>query len=172
MAEFLPAIEGVLVREGGLVDDPNDAGGLTNMGISWRTYKSVFPHAVIEDLRHLTVDQAKAVYNQLFWNMTRLRELNSQQIANSLLDAAVNLGIAEMVKIAQRACNAVKGQPDWLVVDGVMGQKTVDAINDYSFVILRVAIRSERCAVYKLIVAKNPSQEKFLQGWLNRAHSV
>ena len=57
LVEFDDIIEKVLEHEGGLVDDPKDAGGLTNLGISQRAYPD-------EDIRGLTVERAKELYNQ------------------------------------------------------------------------------------------------------------
>ena len=54
---FDHCIELVLGHEGGYVDDPNDAGGETNWGISKRAYKDV-------DIKNLTKEEAKAIYKK------------------------------------------------------------------------------------------------------------
>ena len=52
MTDFDLAINYVLENEGGVVDDPNDPGGLTNFGISQKQYPDL-------DIRDLTRDQAE-----------------------------------------------------------------------------------------------------------------
>jgi len=66
LSKFDEIIEVVLKHEGGLVDDPDDPGGLTNLGISQRAYPN-------EDIRGLTVERAKELYDKAkeiipFWN--------------------------------------------------------------------------------------------------------
>ncbi len=46
--------------EGGYVNDPHDAGGETNMGISKRSYPDV-------DIKHLTREDAEEIYYRDFW---------------------------------------------------------------------------------------------------------
>ena len=67
MADFEQAINFVLKNEGGLEENPNDPGGITNHGISLRFLKSIKPDASEEDIRNLTVNQAKTIYYDHFW---------------------------------------------------------------------------------------------------------
>jgi lysozyme family protein len=84
MAFYAPAIALVLAHEGGLVDNPNDPGGLTNWGISQRVY----PHL---DIKALTKDEATAIYLKDYWTRT-MADLSDQRLANCALDCAVNQG--------------------------------------------------------------------------------
>jgi len=62
-----------------------------------------------------------------------------------------------------------------LNVDGIMGSKTLDTLNllarslGYSTIINE--IRFQAACVYRDIVFANPGQEKFLNGWMNRARA-
>lgn len=177
--DFDQAVEYVLSREGGLSENPKDSGGTTNFGISLRFLKSienvkkygVFGDILEEDdIRHLTRDQAKALYKGEFWDHAPFEKLHSQNIANYLFDAAVNMGIAPAIKCAQRSCWAILKKKNVVVDDGILGNQTIDSINHCGFYLLPV-LRAERAAYYRSIVASNPDQKVFLEGWLNRAYN-
>src|SRR5664280_1189786 len=61
MAQFLAAIQYVLLNEGGFSDDPNDPGGATNFGILQRELPGV-------DIRTITREQAISFYLPNYWN--------------------------------------------------------------------------------------------------------
>ena len=84
MSQFEIAIELVLAHEGGYMSDPSDPGGATNFGISQRAY----PHL---NIAALTRDDAIAIYKRDYWK-TWMELVNSQPMANCLLDCAVNQG--------------------------------------------------------------------------------
>lgn len=54
-----------------------------------------------------------------------------------------------------------------LEVDGVVGDKTISAINKATPEQLK-AIANELEAYYRRLVEKDPSQARFLNGWLKR----
>lgn len=165
MNYFDYAVDVVLRNEGGLIDDPNDAGGITNMGISLRLYKVLHPDATAQDIRELTVDQAKEIYRNEFWSAAPFAEINSLRIATSVFDHAVNAGIASAVKVSQKACNALGA---WLEVDGVMGKQTLGAINMLNAPKLLAEVRKQRAEYYKNLADEKPELAKFLNGWLTR----
>ena len=84
MADFNTAVALVLKHEGGLVDNPQDPGGLTNFGISKRAYPSL-------DIANLTVEDAKAIYQRDYWTPAMEQEPD-QRIGHALLDTAVSQG--------------------------------------------------------------------------------
>lgn len=172
MAEFEPAIEVVLKNEGGLEENQWDRGGVTNFGISLKFYNSIYPNAIGDDIRKMTKDKAKEFYRENFWDYTKFSEISSQPVANILLDFAVNAGIAESVKCAQRAVNSMKGQHDHLVVDGVLGDATISILNKSMNAIIVPAIRSERAGFYRELVSRHPSDIIFLNDWIRRAYST
>jgi lysozyme family protein len=91
---FESAIERVLAQEGGYVNHPDDPGGETQWGISKRSYPSL-------DIKALTRDQAKAIYQRDFWARIHADELPGA-IAFAALDFAVNSGIETAVRYLQR----------------------------------------------------------------------
>ena len=56
--------------------------------------------------------------------------------------------------------------------DGIVGDKTIFAVNAYNQRDLFDYIKTERIAFVHNIVENNPSQKKFLQGWVNRINSL
>ena len=169
MAEFEPAVEALLHQEGGLSENPNDHGGITNHGISLRFLKTIYADAIEDDIRNLSLDDAKAIYKKDFWDLSDFHLIDSQQVANLGLDMHVNMGLNPAIKIMQRACNSVRSKDNFIIDDGIFGQHTIDAINHSGFCLI-TAIRSERAGYYRSIVANNPSQQVFLEGWLRRAY--
>jgi lysozyme family protein len=105
------AIKFVLSYEGGYVNDPNDAGGETNFGISKRSYPSL-------DIKALTVDQARDIYKRDFWTTVCADQL-PENLAIAAFDCAVNQGVG----IASRLIQVALG----VAVDGVIGPKTIGA---------------------------------------------
>lgn len=84
-------------------------------------------------------------------------------------DTAVNTGIPRAIKILQQAANEVNSSSYSISVDGQMGPKTRAAVCRAGDDALLKAYTKKQEAFYRSIVARNPTQEKFLKGWLRRA---
>jgi lysozyme family protein len=98
-------------------------------------------------------------YKANFWS-PHLDQM-PQEIANWLFDCGVNCGMRQANKFVQRAL----GVPD----DGILGPQTIQAVNQSDSSALVAKCREHRIAFYKELVAKNPSQAQFLDGWIARA---
>lgn len=79
------AIQKVLGREGGYVNDPDDAGGETNFGIS----KASFPNL---DIAGLTPEAAAQIYKAEYWDAIDADNL-PPELREAAFDAAVNQGV-------------------------------------------------------------------------------
>ena len=159
MGNFNTAIKLVLEHEGGYVNDPDDPGGETNYGISKRSYPDV-------DIANLTQPQAVEIYQRDFWDK-QWNLILSQDLSTALLDASVNMGRAAAVKLLQRAANKAYCR-DMLTVDGVVGAKTIAALNEASEDVLR-EFRASRSMFYIDLAWNQPTMKKFLPGWIRRA---
>ena len=142
--------EWILQAEGGLVDNPNDPGGLTKYGIS----QAAFPDL---DIRALTPEQAIALYATNYWEPAKCPAL-PPPLALVHFDAAVNDGVGQAARFLEQAV----GVP----VDGIVGPITIaaawkatDAVEAY------FAVRE---AFYRHLAQANPAEGVFLDGWLNR----
>ncbi len=187
MSDFEPAVEVVLKNEGVICSsNPLDNGGITKFGISFRLLKSLSSEDLREcgidfpvqedDVRYMTVDQAKKVYKLVFWDKFRFSEIESQPVCNYIFDMAINMGASSAIKCAQRATWAINLNQfrDRIADDGVYGSITLNAINSKSTVILGLmcAMKAERGNYYRNLIIKNPQKKEFLNGWLNRTYNT
>lgn len=179
MALFKTALEYVLRNEGGLSENPKDSGGITNYGISLRFLKSIENpskygiHDQIIDrdtISNLTLEKVHEVYMGEFWNHSNFSSISDQDICNYVFDMAVNMGIAPAVKCLQRAIWAVWKNRSTVRDDGIMGPQTLIWVERCSPKYLLPAMRSERAGNYRVIIARNPDQEIFSNGWMKRAY--
>jgi lysozyme family protein len=172
-------------HEGGYANHPADHGGETYRGIA-RNFHPAWPGWVIVDEekkahprrsdlnRALESDpgfqaMVKEFYRYEFWSKVRADDL-PHPIGEKVFNVAVNMGIGRAGRLLQKAvndCGAV------LKIDGDIGPRTVNATQ----------WAASRCGVdrvidlicmaqakkYRQIVAANPSQQVFLDGWLRRA---
>lgn len=163
MAEFYKAFHHTIGIEGGYVDDPLDPGGETNFGISKRSYPDV-------DIAALTPKAAGEIYRRDYWDKLSLDHIDNQVIATELFDTAVNCGVGTSGRFLQEAINLINGGivPD-LVVDGVVGPKTIAATNlrRHPQALLKT-LNGLQFVRYYEIVKQKPSQKKWFCGWLRR----
>src|SRR5205085_12703724 len=86
------SIRRVLASEGGYVNHPSDPGGPTNFGITIADYRAyVKPDATADDIRNMTVDDAKRIYRKRYWDVQRCDELPAG-VDYSAFDYGVNSG--------------------------------------------------------------------------------
>lgn len=142
---------------GGLNTTPGDAGGTTKWGISQRSYPKI-------DIASLTEAQAYHIFLTDFW--PTFSGINDNRIAAKVADLSFPLGPPEAVKIVQRAL--LRWTPG-IKVDGVMGPKTLAAINGDDVGLLLGDICIEAALVFDEIATDHPVDEKFLKNWLHRA---
>lgn len=186
----------LLKIEGGWVDDPVDRGGATKYGISLRFLvtagqidrdKDGFADFDLDfdgdidgqDIRKLTVENAFYLYHEHFWKPLGCDEL-PRPIGEMVFDQGVNGGNVAAKKLLQRAINyclsVTSGKA--IAVDGVIGSTTILAMTSVlahpgiGFAGLAEAYRQAVRDRYHAIVASDPSQRRFLKGWLRRADEL
>lgn len=159
MADFKKALAKVLKWEGGFAEHPSDPGGRTNKGITQKTYNYYYEG----DVLHITDEQVETIYRIGFWNKIKGDYINSQSVAELLFDYAVNSGVKTAVVKIQRILKVAD--------DGVLGPKTLEAINSRNAKALFDELHSVRATYYKQLVTKNPSLKVFYRGWCNRLNS-
>ena len=175
VTDFDRAVEVVLQHEGGLVDDPDDPGGITNHGISLRFLRRVRPGARPEDVRNLTRDEAIELYRRHFWHRYGYASLWDQRVATKVFDLSVNMGPRGAHVCLQRALRAAD-EP--VVEDGVLGPKTLAAVHRAQSDVLLAALRSEAAGWYRNLASPKRGyakvsrrRPKYITGWLKRAYS-
>lgn len=150
MSAFDRALALVLRHEGGLVDDPRDPGGLTNLGISQRAYPNV-------DIRSLDQAGAGAIYRRDYWDAIKADQL-PEGLAICVFDAAVNMGVDRAIRLLQKACS--------VQVDGILGPNTLRAASRLPDAVARFS--AERALAYTGI----RNFDIYGRGWLRRTIST
>lgn len=162
-ARFKQAVDYVLQHEGGLVDHPDDPGGLTNFGISQRSYPKV-------DIRNLTKDGAAQIYYDDWWKRQKYDSIQSLAVATKVFDTAVNTGPSPAHRMLQRALRQVGFTH--VAIDGKVGPQTFAATNQADPKELLAAFVDMQKNYYRAIIQSNPKLAVFRNGWFNRAEKL
>lgn len=154
--------------EGGYVNDPVDKGGATNAGVTIATYreyrkKKGISVTTIDDLKHMTASEWHEIFKNLYWDRWQGDRIVSQSVANILVDWVWGSGV-HGIKIPQRVLGVAQ--------DGVVGAVTIAAVNAQDPRTFFYKIKTEREAFLRRIVERDPSQNRFLKGWLNRLNAL
>jgi lysozyme family protein len=159
MADFEKAVAKLLHLEGGFSARDNGAGAV-NFGITQRFLQSINVQATVEYVRQLTRLDAAALYREHFWQPLRLDEFQCQEIADTLFNAAVNMGPDRAVRCLQEAAG--------VAADGKIGPVTITAVNKTPCCCL-LEFRKALKARYRSIAEHNPGEcGDDLDGWLRR----
>jgi len=124
MTRFETSLAQILRLEGGYVDNKNDPGGATNMGITRKTlarWRRVSPWWKLEksEVRSLKRAEAAAIYKAFYWDRCRCGVL-ADGLDLVLFDFAVNSGPVRAIRTLQ----ALVGVPR----DAIVGPVTLAAI--------------------------------------------
>lgn len=169
MADFSIAYKKTIKHEGGYANNPLDKGGETYKGIarnyhpSWQGWKYIDSIANKKQgaiFANIALDAAIfEFYLKYFWDKNQLGSVNSQAVADSIFDWAVNSGGA--IKEIQRLLN--------ITADGIVGKQTITAINLQPAKNLLSWIYSARKKYYEKGVDNGWFSSVFLDGLLKRA---
>jgi len=186
---FETAMRPLRRREGGYARDPDDRGGETYSGISrrffpgwagWKIIDSYQSAGILHQLREDTQLFAlvDSFYKKHFWDPIcgdQLCEL-SAAVADEVFDSAVNCGRHRASLWLQQALNTLnnggKRYAD-ITEDGQIGLRTLGALRDYVntgkplVVLVHLLNHIQGCHYFRLM-RKDPTQEKFAFGWLER----
>lgn len=167
MADFLPAFERAILAEGGyqLHQVAGDTGGLTYAGIA-RAKNPQWPGWAWIDRGETPPSQlVRDFYRAGWWLPIRGDEIRDQSVAESIYSFATNSSAFGAPKTAVRLVQVVVGATP----DGLMGTKTIEAINVMEPRLFLALYALARIARYRDIVVKDRTQQKFLLGWINRS---
>lgn len=128
----------VFQHEGGYVNNPNDPGGATNMGITQRVYDNYRTGKSLPTLsvKSMPAEDAVDIYYNQYWDPSW--EALGLPLASCCMDTAVNMGPKRARQFLQ-ACNG-----------------------DY------VNYLQQRIAKYTELIHVNPNLAVFKNGWMNR----
>ena len=152
----------ILRWEGGFVNDKDDLGGATNMGVTLAAYRSVFgSKKTVNDLRRMTRVQWGVIFKKYYWDKWKADDIKDQNVANILVDWVWASG-AYGIKIPQRVLG--------VDVDGIVGPNTIADARDGRD--LFDTIKQERKGFIERICQTRPQNKKFKNGWMNRINSL
>lgn len=155
-------------RKTGYSNDPDDLGGATMVGVTIATYKEYcrkkgYPVPTIDRLRNMTYVQWLDILKTMFWDRWQADKIANQSVAEILVDwvwASGKYGIT----IPQQVLG--------VTVDGVVGPKTLAALNKQNPAQFFARIVAERKAYIDRICASRPVNNKYKRGWLNRLNAI
>ena len=164
MADYRKLMPFILKWEGGYSNDKDDLGGATYKGITLATFRSVYGGGkTAKDLKAMTDQQWQHIFKTLFWDAWQADRINDQNVANILVDWTWGSG-SYGIRIPQRVLG--------VEADGIVGAKTIAAVNARDGKTLFKELKEERIAYIGRICKTRPQNSKFRQGWLNRIESL
>lgn len=169
MADVTKLAPHILKWEGGFINDPDDLGGATNKGVTiktytffrWRKHQST---PTIDDLKNISDEEFTAILKEMYWDACRADRIESQSVANAIVDWAWNSGTVTAAKELQKALG--------VTVDSVIGNVTLSAINSIDAETMFDLVQKTRIAYLERICVSRPANKKFMKGWMNRVNSL
>ena len=136
----------------------------TMKGVTLATYQKYCKQKGLKcpncfDLKHIPDEHWEEICKEMFWDKWKADEIKNQSIAQLLVDWVWTSGVYG-IKYSQQVLG--------VKVDGIVGQKTIAAINDYPDQKELFNKLWNRRKKHFEDIAKSPSKAKFLKGWLNR----
>lgn len=150
----------------GFVNDPHDMGGATMVGVTIGTYRSYCRYKgmktpTVQDLKNIPYKVWRDIIYTMYWNKWKADTIKDQSVANMVVDWVWHSGAATIKKV-----QTLLG----VTADGIVGPKTIAALNSTNGILEKVY--NARKNYFEAIVKRNPSQKKWLKGWMNRLDSV
>lgn len=168
MANFEPIVQWLLYQEDdhkqpGKIVAEGDGGGYTRLGITSANFGALVGEEFFTTMPFAdAVRTAKIVYQKYFWLGDGIQ---NDEVAAVLLSASVNIrgGKKKAVELLQQVLT-----PE-ISVDGVLGPSTLGVLNSKDGKSVANLFRTEWIQFYQHLAAVNPDENRFLQGWINRA---
>lgn len=160
---FVPALSGVLVHEGGWSNHKADPGGATMKGVTQRVYDAYRRRRDLQpqSVRLITEVELRDIYRKQYWDAVKGDKL-PDGVDYAVFDGAVNSGPSQSVKWLQRALGTVK-------VDGVIGEATLAAVEAYQDHDRLIALMLDRRLAFLKALSTWPT---FKGGWSSRVAQV
>lgn len=172
MADFNKAYSRTSIYEGGYANVKGDRGGETYAGITkvyhpnwegWKIIEKYKPLKYQQKIKDTELERLmKVFYKKTYWDIIQGDLYDSQIIAEFIYDYSVHSG-------PKRAITKLQGFLG-VVADGKVGKLTIAALNSKNPKILFEQLKRERYN-FLLALSKQPNQEKFRKGWLNRINN-
>lgn len=165
MAKLELYIEKLLLLEGGYSNNQYDRGGVTNKGVTLKTWQKIGydkdgdGDIDPDDLMRITNQDMVRIVRCFYWKRWRADEIESQPIAEFLVDWLWCSGKWGIL-IPQRILGV---EPD-----GFVGPRTLEAVNHAHPADLMRKLYIQRIQFIRQIIRQDPTQLKFARGWSSR----
>lgn len=170
-------LAGVIAREGGYSDNPDDLGGPTMWGITEAVARE---WGYTGDMRDLPRDTAMRIYRKRYVEDPGFAQVLAAPwctaLGEELIDTGVNMGVAVAAQFLQRCLNAFNRKGELyadLAVDGAIGPVTLKALESFigvrgsqGAVVLRKAVDCLQGARYIELCEAREANETFVYGWI------
>lgn len=170
MADFKHVIPFIKKAEGGWVNDPADTGGETNKGITYKVWCTVFGTSNHDRFMKMSDEDWGAIFKPLFWDVMLGDGINSQRIADMIVDWVWGSGKHYPECDIQDILIHTFGQH--ITEDGNFGPATIAAINAVDEQKEYDAIVAKRFWYLDQIVKAHPTNQRFIKGWQNRMNNL
>ena len=142
----------------------NDTGGHTLTGLTLKTYHLYKPSASVAQLKAVSYEDWLHCMKKFFWDKINADDIKSQSVAEAIIDWFWNSGTYG-IKPVQRIVG--------VTTDGVVGKKTIAAINAQDPHKLWCKIQTARYDYFVGLKKSNPEKYgRYLDGWLNRLNEM
>ena len=180
-------LDELIQKEGGFTKDPKDRAHYgkanpaegqrwdcfcTNLGITQATLSDYYGRQATEqEVRNLTVTLAREIYERVYLTGPRIDTLPAL-IAPAVFDFGVNSGSRRAIRVLQELVNKAGFGP--IGTDGAIGPKTREAVAKACQTMgpwFVNAYQEERRQFLEDLIRRDPSQERFRNGWMTRVAS-
>ena len=151
---FKACLELVLKSEGGWVNNPNDPGGETNLGVTKRVWEEYVGHPV-ESLKKLTEADVAPLYELKYWRPC-YGEVLPRGLDFLCFSFGVNAGCGRSVKLLQQSLG--------LIPDGIIGPRVMQKLRESNIADVIKGFSESRRNYYKSL----KTFPIFGRGWISR----
>ena len=157
--------------EKGISDNPNDLGGATNDGITYKHYQAYCMEVlgIVPSFAHFKAMKPQEImkFYDRIWRRLGLDGVENKVLAGNCFDFAFNsqYGKREIQFVLRDLGYTL------IIVDNVFGPATVKALNDafkqYGTDLIDMILMRRLNYLYNFII-RMPNQIEFVKGWMNR----
>ena len=160
LSNFHESLLKLLQHEGGFVNDPQDPGGMTNLGVTKKVWESwISRPATKQDMMALTPLAVGSLYKAKYWDKVRGDDL-PDGLDYCVFDFAVNSGVGRAARALQGLVGAA--------VDGMIGRSTLAAVHAMD----PVTLINELCDHRQRFLEGLSTFHRFGRGWTRRVKEV
>lgn len=162
MLSFSKAMTDVVLKHEGSKLTTDNNGAWVKYGINQKANPDI-------DVQNLSWAKACEIYLTRYWNPLKLSDprYTNESLGFSIFDFAINAGVTPAAQALQKAISTLGRK---ISIDGKIGEGTLNALASSSQANVLKEFSKNRIIHYKNVVAKRPSDSKYLPIWLDRVY--